>query len=86
MGRRFAINHFAERQERLRPMARLGSLTKPFLNWADKAERQQISLPTLPGFVHDLEFVENLLYNQRASADQKHYGTHFLWNFYVRRR
>lgn len=33
--------------------ARLRSLTKPFLNWAGKAERQQISVPTLPLFVHE---------------------------------
>ena len=32
--------------------ARLKSLTKPFLNWAGKAERQRISVPTLPLFVH----------------------------------
>jgi adenine-specific DNA-methyltransferase len=33
--------------------ARLKSLTKPFLNWAGKTERQQISVPTLPLFVHE---------------------------------
>ncbi|MFN3973349.1 MAG: site-specific DNA-methyltransferase [Gemmobacter sp.] len=33
--------------------ARLRSLSKPFLNWAGKAERQQISVPTLPLFVHE---------------------------------
>jgi adenine-specific DNA-methyltransferase len=33
--------------------ARLKSLTRPFLNWAGKAERQQISVPTLPLFVHE---------------------------------
>ena len=33
--------------------ARLRSLTKPFLNWAGKVERQQVSVPTLPLFVHD---------------------------------
>ena len=27
-------------------VARLQSLTKPFLNWAGKAERQQITVPT----------------------------------------
>jgi adenine-specific DNA-methyltransferase len=32
---------------------RLKSLTKPFLNWTGKAERQQISVPTLPLFVHE---------------------------------
>ncbi len=64
MGRRFATNLFADRQERLRPMARLRSPTKPFLT-----ERQQITLPTLPRFAHDLEFVKNLLFNQRASAN-----------------
>ena len=33
--------------------ARLKSLTQPFLNWAGKAERQQISVPTVPLFVHE---------------------------------
>ena len=28
-------------------------MTKPFLNWAGKAERQQVSVPTLPLFVHE---------------------------------
>ena len=34
-------------------VARLRSLTEPFLNWAGKAERQQISVPTVPLFVHE---------------------------------
>lgn len=34
-------------------VARLKSLTRPFLNWAGKAERQQISVPTVPLFVHE---------------------------------
>ena len=34
-------------------VARLRSLTRPFLNWAGKAERQQISVPTVPLFVHE---------------------------------
>ncbi|WP_201745002.1 hypothetical protein [Aidingimonas lacisalsi] len=33
--------------------ARLRSLTRPFLNWAGKAERQQISVATVPLFVHE---------------------------------
>ncbi|MDN5870866.1 MAG: site-specific DNA-methyltransferase [Nitrococcus sp.] len=33
--------------------ARLKSLTRAFLNWAGKAERQQISVPTVPLFVHE---------------------------------
>lgn len=33
--------------------SRLKSLTRPFLNWAGKAERQQVSVPTLPLFVHE---------------------------------
>ena len=33
--------------------ARLRSLTKPFLNWSGKAERQQVTVPTLPLFVHE---------------------------------
>lgn len=31
----------------------LQSLSKPFLNWAGKAERHQLSVPTLPLFVHE---------------------------------
>lgn len=34
-------------------VARLRSLTKPFLDWAGKAERQQIGVPTVPLFVHE---------------------------------
>src|SRR5690606_34039130 len=34
-------------------VARLRSLTRPFLNWTGKAERQQISVPTVPLFVHE---------------------------------
>nr|WP_298410483.1 site-specific DNA-methyltransferase [uncultured Halomonas sp.] len=34
-------------------VARLRSLTRPFLNWAGKAERQQISVSTVPLFVHE---------------------------------
>ena len=33
--------------------ARLKSLTQPFLNWAGKAERHQISVPTVPLFIHE---------------------------------
>ena len=33
-------------------VARLRGLSRPFLNWAGKAERQQISVPTVPLFVH----------------------------------
>ncbi|GBQ09839.1 site-specific DNA-methyltransferase [Swaminathania salitolerans] len=41
--------------------ARLGSLTKPFLNWAGKAERRQISVPTLPLFVHERHSTQAIL-------------------------
>lgn len=33
--------------------ARIRSLTRPFLDWAGKAERQQIEVPTVPLFVHE---------------------------------
>jgi adenine-specific DNA-methyltransferase len=42
-------------------VARLKSLTKPFLNWAGKAERQQISVPTLPLFVHERHSTQAIL-------------------------
>jgi adenine-specific DNA-methyltransferase len=42
-------------------VARLQSLTKPFLNWAGKAERQQVSVPTLPLFVHERHSTQAIL-------------------------
>jgi adenine-specific DNA-methyltransferase len=42
-------------------VVRLKSLTKPFLNWAGKAERQQISVPTLPLFVHERHSTQAIL-------------------------
>jgi adenine-specific DNA-methyltransferase len=42
-------------------VARLRSLTKPFLNWAGKAERQQITVPTLPLFVHERHSTQAIL-------------------------
>jgi len=41
--------------------ARLRSLTKPFLNWTGKAERQQITVPTLPLFVHERHSTQAIL-------------------------
>ncbi|MDW9812860.1 site-specific DNA-methyltransferase [Sinorhizobium meliloti] len=41
--------------------ARLRSLTKPFLNWAGKAERQRITVPTLPLFVHERHSTQAIL-------------------------
>lgn len=41
--------------------ARLRSLTKPFLNWAGKAERQQVTVPTLPLFVHERHSTQAIL-------------------------
>jgi len=42
-------------------VARLQSLTKPFLNWAGKAERQHITVPTLPLFVHERHSTQAIL-------------------------
>jgi adenine-specific DNA-methyltransferase len=39
----------------------LKSLTKPFLNWAGKAERHQISVPTVPLFVHERHSTKAIL-------------------------
>jgi adenine-specific DNA-methyltransferase len=54
--------------------ARLRSLTKPFLNWAGKAERQQISVPTLPLFVHERHSTQAILETLKA---HKARGTNF---------
>jgi adenine-specific DNA-methyltransferase len=53
--------------------ARLRSLTKPFLNWAGKAERQQISVPTLPLFVHERHSTQAILETLKS---HKATGTH----------
>lgn len=42
-------------------VARLRSLTQPFLNWAGKAERQEVSVPTVPLFIHERHSTENIL-------------------------
>jgi len=42
-------------------VSRLRSLTAPFLNWSGKAERQQISVPTLPLFVHERHSTQAIL-------------------------
>jgi adenine-specific DNA-methyltransferase len=39
----------------------LKRLTKPFLNWAGKAERHQISVPTVPLFVHERHSTKAIL-------------------------
>jgi adenine-specific DNA-methyltransferase len=42
-------------------VARLRSLAKPFLNWTGKAERQQVTVPTLPLFVHERHSTQAIL-------------------------
>lgn len=39
----------------------LQALSKPFLNWAGKAERSQISVPTVPLFVHERHSTKAIL-------------------------
>lgn len=46
--------------------ARLRSLSKPFLNWAGKAERQQVTVPTLPLFVHERHSTQAILETLKA--------------------
>lgn len=41
--------------------ARLRSLTKPVLNWTGKAERQQVTVPTLPLLVHERHSTQAIL-------------------------
>ena len=42
-------------------VARLKSLTRPFLNWAGKAERREINVPTVPLFVHERQSTRAIL-------------------------
>jgi adenine-specific DNA-methyltransferase len=39
----------------------LRDISKPFLNWAGKAERHQISIPTVPMFVHERHSTKAIL-------------------------
>lgn len=39
----------------------LRQITKPFLNWAGKAERQEIQVPTVPLFVHERHSTKAIL-------------------------
>lgn len=47
-------------------VARLRSLTQPFLNWSGKAERQQVTVPTLPLFVHERHSTQAILETLKA--------------------
>lgn len=42
-------------------VARLKSLAQPFLNWAGKAERRDIKIPTIPLFVHERHSTQAIL-------------------------
>jgi adenine-specific DNA-methyltransferase len=42
-------------------VARLKSLTQPFLNWAGKAERRELKIPTIPLFVHERHSTQAIL-------------------------
>ncbi|MCF6356151.1 MAG: site-specific DNA-methyltransferase, partial [Candidatus Polarisedimenticolaceae bacterium] len=42
-------------------VARLKSLTQPFLNWTGKAERRQIAVPTIPLFIHERHSTQAIL-------------------------
>lgn len=42
-------------------IARIKSLTQPYLNWTGKAERQQITVPTIPLFVHERHSTQAIL-------------------------
>lgn len=42
-------------------VARLKSLTQPFLNWAGKAERRNLNIPTIPLFVHERHSTQAIL-------------------------
>ena len=55
-------------------VARLRSLTKPFLNWTGKAERQQVTVPTLPLFVHERHSTQAIIETLKS---HKALGTNF---------
>lgn len=54
--------------------AELAGMSRPFLNWAGKAERDQIEIPTVPLFVHERlstsAVLESLRGQSRSRTDQ----------------
>jgi hypothetical protein len=62
------------------------SLNKPFLNWAGKAERHQISVPTVPLFVHERQSTKAILEgirNRRATFLQMHAKGVIVWDSFI---
>ncbi len=55
----------------------LRSITKPFLNWAGKAERSQLHVPTLPLFVHERHSTKAIL--ETLTAHKSHRPIHNLF-------
>jgi adenine-specific DNA-methyltransferase len=59
----------------LAALARLQAISKPFLNWAGKAERLSFDVPTLPLFVHERlstkAIIETLTGHRRSKETQK---------------
>jgi adenine-specific DNA-methyltransferase len=51
--------------------AELEALSRPFLNWTGKAERQAFEVPTLPLFVHERLSTKAILENVQAHARDK---------------
>lgn len=54
---------------------KLKAMSKPFLNWAGKGEKQSFEVPTLPLFIHErlstTTIIETLKTHQKASAKEK---------------
>ena len=48
----------------------LQTLTKPFLNWSSKAERHQITVPTVPLFVHERHSTKAILEGRFAPKER----------------
>ena len=62
----------ADAAERARAAAtKLRKLSQPFLNWAGKAEHQEIEVPTLPLFVHERLSTKAILESVEGRKPQK---------------
>jgi adenine-specific DNA-methyltransferase len=54
--------------------AELAAMSRPFLNWAGKAERQAFDVPTLPLFVHERLSTKAILETVQAHARDRQIG------------
>jgi adenine-specific DNA-methyltransferase len=74
---KMVAGHVGKAQESVR---KLKAMSKPFLNWAGKAERLSFDLPTLPLFIHERLSTKAILETLKGHRFDRNQKTMFdLW-------